>query len=271
MSPHPPSCPPMEPSYSTSSEDSIQSMPFYYASYPTDFELPFQPTSSPSYAPSYASSSFSASSYNSPAFSTCDYTTPPLAYSAQPMQTNNATYFAPMQSHCVWSAPAAPVPAAVASAGAMPPVEEVLITDADEVEMDMDTDLDLDLQQQYLMKSPKSMPAPTMSMQMPMPIPRDFQTSPSACSSPASTSTSPSSTKPFSCDCGRAFTRPADLKRHQTSVHNPVFQDCPVEECVRKAGNGFPRRDHLIEHLRSYHHIDVPKRRAVKKGMKVSS
>ncbi|KAI9037284.1 uncharacterized protein KD926_000646 [Aspergillus affinis] len=263
----------MEPSYSTSSEDSIQStMPFYYASYPptSDFELPFQPTSSPPYAPSYASS-FSASSYNSPAFSTCDYTTPPLAYSAQAMQTNNATYFAPMQSHCVWSAAAAPVSAAVASAGAMPPVEKVLITDADEVDMDLETDLDLDLQQQYLMDEPKPMPAPTVSMQMPMSIPTDFHTSPSACSSPIPTSPSSSGTKPFSCDCGRAFTRPADLKRHQTSVHNPVFQDCPVEECLRKAGNGFPRRDHLIEHLRSYHHWDVPKRRAVRKGMKVST
>ncbi|PKY06613.1 hypothetical protein P168DRAFT_325463 [Aspergillus campestris IBT 28561] len=67
--------------------------------------------------------------------------------------------------------------------------------------------------------------------------------------------------KPFGCvDCGRAFTRPADLRRHQTSVHNPVPEDCPVENCPRKASNGFPRRDHLKEHLRSYHHIDVPKR-----------
>jgi hypothetical protein len=30
--------------------------------------------------------------------------------------------------------------------------------------------------------------------------------------------------------------------------------------CPRKAKNGFPRRDHLIEHLRSYHHMDIPKR-----------
>ncbi|RDK39258.1 hypothetical protein M752DRAFT_338157 [Aspergillus phoenicis ATCC 13157] len=73
--------------------------------------------------------------------------------------------------------------------------------------------------------------------------------------------------KPFSCrDCGKAFTRPADLKRHHTSVHNPVFQDCPVQECLRKDGNGFPRRDHLIEHLRSFHHWDVPKRRTTKRS-----
>ncbi|KAL4741356.1 hypothetical protein BDV11DRAFT_72843 [Aspergillus similis] len=72
--------------------------------------------------------------------------------------------------------------------------------------------------------------------------------------------------KPYSCeDCGKAFTRPADLKRHQTTVHYPVFKNCPVPDCSRKANNGFPRRDHLVEHLRSYHHMDVPKRRAAKR------
>ncbi|BCS29219.1 C2H2-type zinc finger protein [Aspergillus puulaauensis] len=72
--------------------------------------------------------------------------------------------------------------------------------------------------------------------------------------------------KPYACDdCGKSFTRPADLKRHQTTVHYPVFQNCPVSDCSRKDGNGFPRRDHLVEHLRSYHHLDVPKRRAAKR------
>lgn len=96
-----------------------------------------------------------------------------------------------------------------------------------------------------------------LPMPMPMPVMSDLPTSPN------------SGAKLFSCtDCGRAFTRPADLKRHQTSVHNPVFQDCPVEACLRKDKNGFPRRDHLIEHLRSYHHWDVPKRRALKRGVR---
>ncbi|KAL4920979.1 hypothetical protein BDW62DRAFT_175670 [Aspergillus aurantiobrunneus] len=72
--------------------------------------------------------------------------------------------------------------------------------------------------------------------------------------------------KPYACDdCGKSFTRPADLKRHQSTVHYPVFQNCPVADCSRKDGNGFPRRDHLVEHLRSYHHMDVPKRRAAKR------
>ncbi|KAI2786548.1 hypothetical protein POX_g08934 [Penicillium oxalicum] len=77
--------------------------------------------------------------------------------------------------------------------------------------------------------------------------------------------------KPFGCDaCGKSFTRFADLKRHSTSVHYPVFRNCPVEHCSRKGSNGFPRQDHLVEHLRSYHHLDVPKRRAVKRSAKAA-
>ncbi|KAL4942472.1 hypothetical protein BDV06DRAFT_192092 [Aspergillus oleicola] len=78
------------------------------------------------------------------------------------------------------------------------------------------------------------------------------------------TSEPPKPSKPYTCpDCTKSFTRPADLKRHQSTVHYPVFQNCPVPDCSRKDSNGFPRRDHLVEHLRSYHHMDVPKRRAM--------
>ncbi|KAJ5357310.1 hypothetical protein N7541_004468 [Penicillium brevicompactum] len=90
--------------------------------------------------------------------------------------------------------------------------------------------------------------------------------------SPAPTTSSPSKpagAKPFACDnCGRAFTRCADLKRHQSSVHYPVFRNCPVDHCSRKGSNGFPRQDHLVEHLRSYHHMDVPKRGSSKRSAK---
>ncbi|CAG8910010.1 unnamed protein product [Penicillium egyptiacum] len=88
---------------------------------------------------------------------------------------------------------------------------------------------------------------------------------------PSADSPAPASkpVKPFGCDhCGRSFTRFADLKRHQSSVHYPVFRNCPVEHCSRKGSNGFPRQDHLVEHLRSYHHLDVPKRGSCKRSAK---
>lgn len=78
-----------------------------------------------------------------------------------------------------------------------------------------------------------------------------------------------SSEKPsrsFDCKrCGKLFTRLADVKRHETSVHDPVPIDCPVDNCVRKGSIGFPRRDHLMEHLRTFHNKDIPKRSGNKK------
>ncbi|KAH8723376.1 hypothetical protein GQ44DRAFT_620444 [Phaeosphaeriaceae sp. PMI808] len=66
-----------------------------------------------------------------------------------------------------------------------------------------------------------------------------------------------------SCTSSANFTRLADLQRHQSTVHGvgaPEFP-CTVPHCNRIADKGFTRRDHLVEHLRNFHHMDIPKRR----------
>ncbi|KAB8067174.1 hypothetical protein BDV29DRAFT_186635 [Aspergillus leporis] len=208
MNPHAHACPPMKPSYSTSSEGSMQSPTMgYYDMYQVasnDFETYQQSSNASTYSSSYPSSCYSyssasPSSFDSPPY---EYSTPPPAYC--PPEMNNQ--YSP-QIFC------SPVQ------GTWPTVQAV----------------------------------PAEDFLYP---PLETHYSPCETAKPV---------KPYACDCGRAFTRPADLKRHQTSVHNPVFQNCPVAGCIRKDSNGFPRRDHLIEHLRSYHHLDVPKRRAATK------
>ncbi|OAL45602.1 hypothetical protein IQ07DRAFT_213518 [Pyrenochaeta sp. DS3sAY3a] len=66
-----------------------------------------------------------------------------------------------------------------------------------------------------------------------------------------------------SCTSSANFTRLADLQRHQSTVHSITTPEypCTVPRCNRIADKGFTRRDHLIEHLRNFHHIDIPKRR----------
>lgn len=66
-----------------------------------------------------------------------------------------------------------------------------------------------------------------------------------------------------SCTSSANFTRLADLQRHQSTVHGvgtPEYP-CMVPQCNRVADKGFTRRDHLVEHLRNFHHMDIPKRR----------
>ncbi|KAF2110823.1 hypothetical protein BDV96DRAFT_473402, partial [Lophiotrema nucula] len=36
---------------------------------------------------------------------------------------------------------------------------------------------------------------------------------------------------------------------------------CYVPRCTRIGDKGFTRRDHLVEHLRNFHHLDIPKRK----------
>ncbi|ORY08335.1 hypothetical protein BCR34DRAFT_589996 [Clohesyomyces aquaticus] len=66
------------------------------------------------------------------------------------------------------------------------------------------------------------------------------------------------------CTSTANFTRLADLQRHQSTVHgmgSPEFP-CTVPRCTRVGDKGFTRRDHLVEHLRNFHHLDIPKRKA---------
>ncbi|KAL5121574.1 hypothetical protein ACEQ8H_000646 [Pleosporales sp. CAS-2024a] len=65
------------------------------------------------------------------------------------------------------------------------------------------------------------------------------------------------------CTSSANFTRLADLQRHQSTVHGMGTPDfpCTVAHCNRVGDKGFTRRDHLVEHLRNFHHIDIPKRR----------
>ncbi|OXV07268.1 hypothetical protein Egran_04962 [Elaphomyces granulatus] len=74
--------------------------------------------------------------------------------------------------------------------------------------------------------------------------------------------------KAFVCEiCQKGFTRPADLKRHQSTVHAPVFTDCPQDDCTRKGRNGFTRKDHLIEHARQFHRLPIKKRKCSKRSL----
>jgi hypothetical protein len=63
------------------------------------------------------------------------------------------------------------------------------------------------------------------------------------------------------CISTTLFTRNADLLRHISSVHHRSnLYPCPEEGCERKGNRSFTRKDHLTEHLRTYHGRDIPKR-----------
>lgn len=59
--------------------------------------------------------------------------------------------------------------------------------------------------------------------------------------------------------CRHTFSRPSDLDRHMKSRHCPPTFDCPVDDCNRKAGKGFPRKDKLRDHLRQKHRMEMKK------------
>ena len=55
------------------------------------------------------------------------------------------------------------------------------------------------------------------------------------------------------------FGRRTDAARHVKTQHFPKWFDCQFKKCERKGSHGFNRKDHYTEHLRDYHHQDIPK------------
>ncbi|TVY40177.1 RB-associated KRAB zinc finger protein [Lachnellula occidentalis] len=63
--------------------------------------------------------------------------------------------------------------------------------------------------------------------------------------------------QPYSCECGAFFSRLDVLNRHLMSLgtDDPKY---PCKYCRRHRGaNGFRRRDHLTQHIRNYHHLEM--------------
>ncbi|KAI9855148.1 MAG: hypothetical protein M1824_006288 [Vezdaea acicularis] len=63
------------------------------------------------------------------------------------------------------------------------------------------------------------------------------------------------------CATHGKFRRAADLDRHYKDTHNPQYLfDCPDKNCNRVGENGFKRQDHLVEHRRTVHVKNIPKK-----------
>ncbi|KAI1495296.1 hypothetical protein F5X96DRAFT_3653 [Biscogniauxia mediterranea] len=59
--------------------------------------------------------------------------------------------------------------------------------------------------------------------------------------------------QPFACSCGMEFTRHSSLCRHIHAFNeDEQILACPFRRCPRNK-NGFPRKDHLIQHLEGIH------------------
>ena len=63
--------------------------------------------------------------------------------------------------------------------------------------------------------------------------------------------------QPYACECGSSFSRLDVLNRHLEKF-DPEEPKHPCRYCKRHRGpNGFRRLDHLMQHIRNYHHHEV--------------
>jgi hypothetical protein len=64
------------------------------------------------------------------------------------------------------------------------------------------------------------------------------------------------------CTSTGQFKRHTDLRRHIKTQHeaDQHREDCPHKWCGRVGAHGFTRRDHMREHLREVHRMEIPYR-----------
>ena len=99
-------------------------------------------------------------------------------------------------------------------------------------------------------------PTPYASMEPPSPS-SPMDASPSTKSASTSSGKRALTCDVPGCTSRTTFTRAADLNRHMTTIHAEKRFHCDYS---RSCGRSFSRRDHLTEHLRSFHNVDIKKR-----------
>ncbi|CAG8971727.1 hypothetical protein HYALB_00007207 [Hymenoscyphus albidus] len=77
--------------------------------------------------------------------------------------------------------------------------------------------------------------------------------------------------QPYACECGASFSRLDVPNRHldKFSDEEPKY---PCKYCKRHRGpEGFRRHDHLLQHMRNYHHHDIESKNILKYSFPVCS
>ncbi|KAF2203939.1 hypothetical protein GQ43DRAFT_225107 [Delitschia confertaspora ATCC 74209] len=112
---------------------------------------------------------------------------------------------------------------------------------------------------------PHTEPLPSPTRYYPvLPYP-DAPSSPVHPVAPTQPASSSGTSKRYACNrpgCrSKPFTRVADLNRHIATIHTGIKHRCG--KCARE----FNRADHLREHMRSYHHVEIGKRKPSDKNI----